>query len=121
MGFVGFVVSVTMGYAVERFQMKHLMILGFLVSAVGTLPAAFVPVGGNFWRYAFSLLLRRPCCTEFPRFTRWVFPTTLISVVGVSISYNVASIALVSAVPPAAKSLAGGLVCHISNLLWISS
>jgi len=51
---------------------------------------------------------------------RSLFPTTLFAAAGVSISYNVASIALVSAVPPAAKSLAGGLVCVIVTLFSLS-
>jgi hypothetical protein len=50
MGFVGFVVSVSMGFAVERFDIKWLLVLGFFVSAVGSLPAAFVKEGGNFWQ-----------------------------------------------------------------------
>ncbi|THU88060.1 MFS general substrate transporter [Dendrothele bispora CBS 962.96] len=90
MGATGFIVSMAMGRAVEKFELKHLLVAGFFVSVVGTLPAAFVKAGGNFWGL--------------------VFPTTLFTVTGVSIAYNVASIALVSAVPPAAKSLAGGLI-----------
>ncbi|KAK7461397.1 hypothetical protein VKT23_008575 [Stygiomarasmius scandens] len=90
MGVTGFIANLSAGYAVEKFDMKSLFIFGFFAAVVGTLPAAFVKAGANF----------------FPL----VFPTTLICVVGVSISYNVASIALVSAVPPVAKSLAGGLI-----------
>ncbi|KIY53337.1 MFS general substrate transporter, partial [Fistulina hepatica ATCC 64428] len=90
MGVTGFIVSLAMGRAVERWDIKVLLLAGFAVSVVGTLPAAFVKPGSSFWAY--------------------LFPTTLVAVTGVSISYNVASIALVSAVPPAAKSLAGGLI-----------
>ncbi|THU90808.1 MFS general substrate transporter [Dendrothele bispora CBS 962.96] len=90
MGATGFLTSVSMGRAVEKFELKHLLVAGFFISVVGTLPAAFVKAGGSFWGL--------------------VFPTTLFTAAGVSITYNVASIALISAVPPAAKSLAGGLI-----------
>ncbi|KAJ3755006.1 major facilitator superfamily domain-containing protein, partial [Lentinula raphanica] len=90
MGAWGFVVSIATGRAVERFELKPLLVAGFFISAVGTLPAAFVKTGDLFWPL--------------------VFPTAIICVTGISIAYNVASIALVSAVPPVAKSLAGGLI-----------
>ncbi|KAJ3809432.1 MFS general substrate transporter [Lentinula aff. lateritia] len=90
MGAWGFVVSIATGRAVERFELKPLLVGGFFISAVGTLPAAFVKTGDLFWPL--------------------VFPTAIICVTGISIAYNVASIALVSAVPPVAKSLAGGLI-----------
>ncbi|KAF5346797.1 hypothetical protein D9758_015728 [Tetrapyrgos nigripes] len=90
MGIIGLIANLSAGYAVEKFDMKTLLIFGFLVASLGTLPAAFVKAGDNF----------------FPL----VFPTTMLCVIGVSLSYNVASIALVSAVPSTAKSLAGGLI-----------
>ncbi|KAJ3983673.1 major facilitator superfamily domain-containing protein [Lentinula detonsa] len=90
MGAWGFVVSIATGRAVERFELKPLLVAGFFISVVGTLPAAFVKTGDLFWPL--------------------VFPTAIICVTGISIAYNVASIALVSAVPPVAKSLAGGLI-----------
>ncbi|KAJ3994810.1 MFS general substrate transporter [Lentinula boryana] len=90
MGAWGFVVSIVTGRAVERFELKPLLVAGFFISVVGTLPAAFVKTGDLFWPL--------------------VFPTAIICVTGISIAYNVASIALVSAVPPVAKSLAGGLI-----------
>ncbi|KIK52676.1 hypothetical protein GYMLUDRAFT_49823 [Collybiopsis luxurians FD-317 M1] len=90
MGICGFFVSIATGRAVEKFEMKSLLIAGFLICVVGTFPVAFVKVGDLFWPI--------------------VFPMTIICVTGISIGYNVASIALVSAVPPVAKSLAGGLI-----------
>ncbi|KAF5392230.1 hypothetical protein D9757_001595 [Collybiopsis confluens] len=90
MGVCGFFTSIGTGRAVEKYEMKTLLIAGFLICVVGTFPVAFVNVGDLFWPI--------------------VFPMTMICVTGISIGYNVASIALVSAVPPVAKSLAGGLI-----------
>ncbi|THU88064.1 MFS general substrate transporter [Dendrothele bispora CBS 962.96] len=90
MGSLGFVGCVLMGRAVEKFELKLLLLTGLFISTVGILPAAFVKSGGNFWAF--------------------LFPTTMLTMGGAAISYNVASIALVSAVPPVAKSLAGGLI-----------
>ncbi|KAF5360048.1 hypothetical protein D9758_007625 [Tetrapyrgos nigripes] len=107
MGAIGFIVSIYMGHAVEQFELKLLLIIGFFVAAVGTLPAAFVKAGVGCVAVGTFAFTDVHYARSGPRL---VFPTTCITVIGVSISYNVASIALVSAVPPAAKSLAGGLI-----------
>lgn len=49
MGAFGFVASIGTGRAVEKFEMKPLLLVGFLISALGTLPAAFVKTGDLFW------------------------------------------------------------------------
>ncbi|KAE9389495.1 MFS general substrate transporter [Gymnopus androsaceus JB14] len=89
MGIWGFFVNIATGWAIERYDMKSLLITGFSLSVIGTLPATFVKPGDTFWPL--------------------VFPTGIICCTGVSMTYNITSIALVSAVPSVAKSLAGGL------------
>lgn len=49
MGVVGFVTSIAAGRAVEKFEMKPLLLVGFLISALGTLPAVFAKTGDIFW------------------------------------------------------------------------
>ncbi|KAF9028226.1 major facilitator superfamily domain-containing protein [Rhodocollybia butyracea] len=85
MGLWGFVACIATGRAVERFELKPMLVIGFFICCVGTLPAAF-------------------------RKSWLLFPTTIICGTGISIAYNVASIALVSAVPRSQSPLAGGLI-----------
>ncbi|KAK7471207.1 hypothetical protein VKT23_002616 [Stygiomarasmius scandens] len=89
MGTIGVIACVVMGPAVEKFELKALQIVGLLICLAGTFPAAFTKTGSSFWAF--------------------LFPSTL-TMGGTAISYTVVSIALVSAVPPAAKSMAGGLI-----------
>jgi hypothetical protein len=56
MGVLGCIANLSAGYAVEKFDMKTLLIFGFLVASAGTLPAAFVKPGANFFPYVAFLL-----------------------------------------------------------------
>ncbi|KAL7409673.1 major facilitator superfamily domain-containing protein [Mrakia frigida] len=61
-----------------------------LLSMISPIPAAVMSRDTSFWAS--------------------IFPSSILGVVGISIVYNVVSISMMSAVPPAAKSLAGGLI-----------
>lgn len=48
-GVWGFFVNISTGWAIERFEMKSLLVAGFFLSVIGTLPATFVKPGDTFW------------------------------------------------------------------------
>ncbi|KAF5347171.1 hypothetical protein D9758_011033 [Tetrapyrgos nigripes] len=81
------IANLSVGYAVEKFDLKTLLIFGFLVASIGTLPVAFVKPGENFF---LSQLEKFVTCHK-------AIPTDQNGTV-------------VSAVPSMTKSLTGGLV-----------
>ncbi|THU88061.1 MFS general substrate transporter [Dendrothele bispora CBS 962.96] len=89
-GATGFVLTVLMGLAVEKIALKRLLVGAFLISVLGTIPITFVKPGDSYWQLA--------------------FPTSILGCIGLTIGWSACSIALVSAVPNSAKSLAGGLI-----------
>lgn len=89
MGVFGFITSIVIGTFIARFQIRTLLILGMLLNTITMIPIAVMQSNSSFWVSA--------------------FPVSLMGVVGISITYNTVSIAMMAAVPPAARSLAGGL------------
>jgi predicted MFS family arabinose efflux permease len=94
MGLVGGILSVAMGPAVSRFNTKHLLLVGMGLCVLAPLPCCFMssdsPDGTDFWKH--------------------VFPTSVLGVAGVTITYCTVSIFMLSSVPVNAKSLCGGMV-----------
>jgi predicted MFS family arabinose efflux permease len=91
MGLVGGIFSVVMGPAVSRFNTKYLLMAGMALCVIAPLPCCFMSQGDtNFWKH--------------------VFPTSVIGVAGVTITYCTVSIFMLSSVPVNAKSLCGGMV-----------
>lgn len=91
MGIVGGVLSVSMDPAVSRFNTKHLLLTEMALCVIVPLPCCFMsPDDTNFWKH--------------------VFPTSVIGVAGVTITYCTVSIFMLSSVPVNAKSLCGGMV-----------
>ncbi|GAA5943159.1 hypothetical protein JCM1841_000988 [Sporobolomyces salmonicolor] len=89
-GVVGFIVSIATGYFVERVSIKVITLAGLGISIAATIPVALMTPESSFWAKEFV--------------------SSVLGVIGISLTYNVLTIALVGAVPPGAKSLAGGLV-----------
>lgn len=91
MGATGFVFSLGMSRALERFNAKWMLVAGMLVCAVAPLPSALMRESDiSFWRH--------------------VFPTTVMSVAGTTIVYCTITVVLLSSVPVNVKSLCGGMV-----------
>jgi predicted MFS family arabinose efflux permease len=91
MGLVGGTFSVVMGSAVSRFNTKYLLLVGMALCVIAPLPCCFMsPDDISFWKH--------------------VFPTSVIGVAGVTITYCTVSIFMLSSVPVNAKSLCGGMV-----------
>ena len=91
MGLVGGLFSVLMGPAVSRFNTKHLLLAGMALCVVAPLPCCFMSADDiTFWKH--------------------VFPTSVIGVAGVTITWCTVSIFMLSSVPVNAKSLCGGMV-----------
>lgn len=85
---MGLATSYFAGWSVNHFKIKNLIILGFALSMISAVPAAVMKPTTSYWAS--------------------VFPASMIGVTGISVVYNVVSISMMSSVPPAAKSLAGG-------------
>jgi hypothetical protein len=80
-----------MGPAVSRFNTERLLLAGMALCVIAPLPCCFMSQGNtNFWKH--------------------VFPTSMIGVAGVTITYCTVSIFMLSSVPVNAKSLCGGMV-----------
>jgi predicted MFS family arabinose efflux permease len=75
-GVVGFVVSIGTGRLVEHLATRTILLSGLVISIISVVPAATIPNGNNggFWTT--------------------VFPTSVVAVIGISVVYNVLSIAL---------------------------
>jgi predicted MFS family arabinose efflux permease len=91
MGLVGGIFSVVMGPAVSRFNTKYLLLVGMALCVIAPLPCCLVPPGDISFR-------------------KHVFPTSVVGVAGVTVTYCTVSIFMLSSVPVNAKSLCGGMV-----------
>jgi hypothetical protein len=90
MGLVGGILSVVTSPAVSRFNTKCLLLVGTALCITAPLPCCFMsPVDINFWKH--------------------VFPTFVIGVAGVTITYCTVSIFILFSVPVNAESLCGGM------------
>jgi hypothetical protein len=84
-------IFVVIGPAVPRFNTKYLLLVGMAPCAIAPPPCCFVPPGDiSFWKH--------------------IFPTFMIGVAGVTITYSTVSIFMLSSVPVNVKSLCGGMV-----------
>ncbi|GAB7347058.1 hypothetical protein MBLNU459_g3197t2 [Dothideomycetes sp. NU459] len=91
MGAAGFAFSLGMGPMVQRYDPRWLLLTGLGISAVAPLPSSLMPEDDqSFWKY--------------------VLPTTLLVVIGVTICYVCIINILLGSVPVNVKSLCGGLV-----------
>lgn len=96
MGLVGGVLSVAIGPAVSRFNTKYLPLVRMALCVIAPLPCCFMSPGGiSFWKH--------------------VFPTSVIGVAGVAITYCTVSIFILSSVPVNIKSLCSGIVNSVPD------
>lgn len=97
MGAVGFLFSLGMSRALERFNTKWLLVAGMVTCGVAPLPSTLMGGGGDDGNVA-------------PNFWAHVFPTTLLSVAGCTIVYCTITVVLLASVPVNVKSLCGGMI-----------
>lgn len=91
MGATGFVISLSMGKAVDMFKVKHLLLVGMVLSSLAPVSAAMMTSDSTgFWLH--------------------VFPTTLLSVAGVTVVYCTITVVALQSVPDNVKSLCGGML-----------
>ncbi|KAF7561379.1 hypothetical protein G7046_g2749 [Stylonectria norvegica] len=91
MGFVGFFFCLYMSRMIDHFNTKALLIAGMAVCAIAPIPSALMKEGDvNFWKH--------------------VFPTAVISVVGITIVCCTITVVLLDSVPVNVKSLCGGMI-----------
>lgn len=91
MGCTGFIFSLGMSRALEHINTKLLLVVGMTICAIAPIPGAIMKADDlNFWKY--------------------VFPTTVLSVAGVTIVYCTITVVLLSSVPINAQSLCGGMI-----------
>lgn len=91
MGAVGFIFSLGMSRGLEWFNPKWMLVVGMIISSLAPISSALMEPGDlNFWKH--------------------VFPTTVMSVAGVTIVYCTITVILLDSVPVNVKSLCGGMV-----------
>lgn len=91
MGCVGALFTVCMGQVMERFNTKHLLIVGLTCCAIAPIPCAVMSKQDiGFWKH--------------------VFPTSILSVIGIAITYCTITVEALASVPVGAKSLCGGMI-----------
>lgn len=92
MGCTGFVFSLGMSRALEVCNTKWLLVAGMAVCALSPIPGALMSEGDavSFWRH--------------------VFPTTILSVAGVTIVYCTITVVLLASVPVGVQSMCGGMI-----------
>ncbi|KAJ4358456.1 uncharacterized protein N0V89_003039 [Didymosphaeria variabile] len=91
MGASGFATNMVLAKWMKKMNVRYLMTLGMVLTAASPVPASLMPAEDpNFWKY--------------------VMPTSVMVVVGVSICYICITNIMLSAVPMNVKSLCGGLV-----------
>lgn len=91
MGCVGFISSLGMSRALQFFNTKWLLVFGTAVCAIAPIPGAIMKANDlDFWRY--------------------VFPSTVLSVLGVTVVYCTITVVLLSSVPVNVQSLCGGMI-----------
>lgn len=91
MAFVGAAVVLSLGYVMERFNTKYLLLVGLTFCAMGPIPCAMIREDDlSFWKH--------------------VFPTTIICVIGIGTTYCTITVQAMASVPLSAKSLCGGMI-----------
>ncbi|KAK4541306.1 hypothetical protein LTR36_008064 [Oleoguttula mirabilis] len=91
MACVGATVVLSLGQVMERFDTKHLLLVGLTFCAVAPIPCAMISRDDiSFWKH--------------------VFPTSIISVIGIGITYSTITVVAMASVPLSAKSLCGGMI-----------
>ena len=91
MGATGFIFSLSMGRAVEVFNVKHLLLVGMLLCCIAPVSATMMTENDvSFWTH--------------------VFPTSVLSVAGTTIVYCTITVVLLGSVPNNVKSLCGGMI-----------
>ncbi|KAG8164506.1 hypothetical protein KVR01_006424 [Diaporthe batatas] len=91
MGCTGFVFSLGMSRALEVCNTKWLLVVGMVVCAISPVPGALMSDGDvSFWKH--------------------VFPTSILSVAGVTIVYCTITVVLLASVPVNVQSMCGGMI-----------
>ncbi|KAH0390937.1 hypothetical protein KCU89_g15055, partial [Aureobasidium melanogenum] len=91
MGAAGFTTNMILAKWMKHMNVQYLMLLGMLITTISPIPASLMPASEpDFWRY--------------------ILPTSVLVVVGVSICYICITNIMLSSVPANVKSLCGGLV-----------
>lgn len=104
MGAVGFIFSLGMSRALGWFNPKWMLVTGMVISSLAPVPSAVMQPGNiDFWKH--------------------VFPTTVMSVAGVTIVNCTITVILLDSVPVNIKSLCGGMVntaFQIGSGAWLA-
>ncbi|THW60071.1 hypothetical protein D6D20_06051 [Aureobasidium pullulans] len=91
MGAAGFTTNMVLAKWMKYMNTRYLMLLGMLITTLSPIPASLMPAEDpNFWRY--------------------ILPTSVMVVTGVSICYICITNIMLGSVPANVKSLCGGLV-----------
>ncbi|KAI4722620.1 hypothetical protein E4T48_01211 [Aureobasidium sp. EXF-10727] len=91
MGAAGFTTNMVLAKWMKHMNTRYLMLLGMLITTLSPIPASLMPASSpSFWKY--------------------ILPTSVMVVVGVSICYICITNIMLSSVPANVKSLCGGLV-----------
>ncbi|EIN13180.1 MFS general substrate transporter [Punctularia strigosozonata HHB-11173 SS5] len=88
-GIISFPICVCGGWYIQRFPLKMLIMFSMIGCVVSVIPAAVMTIKSDFWTH--------------------LFITSILGSIFISLSYSVLNLALISAVPPSAQGLAGGL------------
>lgn len=91
MGMTGFCISMTMGYLIDKVNLKFLLLFGMLLSTLAPVSAVMMtPEDMSFWKH--------------------ILPASMLGVAGVSIGYCSITVVLLSSVPVNVKSLCAGMI-----------
>ncbi|KZM27430.1 uncharacterized protein EKO05_0010716 [Ascochyta rabiei] len=91
MGAAGFATNMVLAKWMKYMDIRYLMSLGMVTTLISPIPASLMPA-------------------EDPSFWRYILPTSVMVVVGVSICYICITNIMLESVPTNVKSLCGGLV-----------
>jgi predicted MFS family arabinose efflux permease len=91
MAVVGGFFTLVMGRVMEKLNTKHLLLVGLGLCALAPVPTAVMSRQDmDFWKH--------------------IFPTSIISVMGIAITYCTITVVALASVPLGAKSLCGGMI-----------
>jgi len=88
---VGGSLTIIMGNFMTRFNIKHLLLVGLGCCTLAPIPTAVMSENDlSFWKH--------------------IFPTCVVSVMGIAITYCTITVVALASVPVSAKSLCGGMI-----------
>ncbi|KAI6811540.1 hypothetical protein KC327_g8971 [Hortaea werneckii] len=91
MAVVGGGMCMFLGKVMERFNTKYLLLFGLACCTIAPIPCALMEKDDiNFWKH--------------------IFPTSIVSVIGIGTTYCTITVVALASVPVSAKSLCGGMI-----------